>query len=177
MLWRACRGNVFLRQAQIESPLEDPSNVCSWLFFSLQNNFFICDRFLGRQSLQVSVHHLLPRWSIEDSCQENLRRIPCNVVSMPRGTIRSSWNGNGCNDPHWRFEHRSWTNPRSSSSCSSCSRQEFEELVCQGSQNQSHLSHFEFVQFGCDPKMFDRWVLGTGSRYWDHPIGTKKGNG
>lgn len=27
MLWRACRGNVFLRQAEIESPLEDPSTV------------------------------------------------------------------------------------------------------------------------------------------------------
>lgn len=27
MLWRACRGNVFLRQAVIESALEDPSNV------------------------------------------------------------------------------------------------------------------------------------------------------
>lgn len=27
MLWRACRGNVFLRQAMIETPLEDPSNV------------------------------------------------------------------------------------------------------------------------------------------------------
>uniref|UniRef100_A0A6E8VHK2 V-type proton ATPase subunit a n=1 Tax=Anopheles coluzzii TaxID=1518534 RepID=A0A6E8VHK2_ANOCL len=26
MLWRACRGNVFLRQAMIEDPLEDPSN-------------------------------------------------------------------------------------------------------------------------------------------------------
>ncbi|XP_017874019.1 PREDICTED: V-type proton ATPase 116 kDa subunit a isoform X2 [Drosophila arizonae] len=26
MLWRACRGNVFLRQAMIESPLEDPTN-------------------------------------------------------------------------------------------------------------------------------------------------------
>ncbi|XP_055908650.1 V-type proton ATPase 116 kDa subunit a 1 isoform X3 [Eupeodes corollae] len=26
MLWRACRGNVFLRQAMIESPLEDPAN-------------------------------------------------------------------------------------------------------------------------------------------------------
>ncbi|XP_046419903.1 V-type proton ATPase 116 kDa subunit a1 isoform X2 [Neodiprion fabricii] len=26
MLWRACRGNVFLRQAEIESPLEDPSS-------------------------------------------------------------------------------------------------------------------------------------------------------
>ena len=27
MLWRACRGNVFLRQAQIDEPLEDPSTV------------------------------------------------------------------------------------------------------------------------------------------------------
>jgi V-type H+-transporting ATPase subunit a len=27
MLWRACRGNVFLRQAVIEAPLEDPANV------------------------------------------------------------------------------------------------------------------------------------------------------
>ncbi|XP_065095893.1 V-type proton ATPase 116 kDa subunit a 1 isoform X4 [Ochlerotatus camptorhynchus] len=26
MLWRACRGNVFLRQAMIEAPLEDPSS-------------------------------------------------------------------------------------------------------------------------------------------------------
>lgn len=32
MLWRACRGNVFLRQAMIEQPLEDPSNVCSFLY-------------------------------------------------------------------------------------------------------------------------------------------------
>lgn len=24
MLWRVCRGNVFLRQAEIENPLEDP---------------------------------------------------------------------------------------------------------------------------------------------------------
>lgn len=30
MLWRACRGNVFLRQAMIEAPLEDPSNVSPW---------------------------------------------------------------------------------------------------------------------------------------------------
>ena len=27
MLWRACRGNVFLRQAEIECPLEDPVTV------------------------------------------------------------------------------------------------------------------------------------------------------
>lgn len=27
MLWRACRGNVFLRQSEIDTPLEDPSSV------------------------------------------------------------------------------------------------------------------------------------------------------
>ena len=27
ILWRACRGNVFLRQAAIEQPLEDPVTV------------------------------------------------------------------------------------------------------------------------------------------------------
>ena len=27
MLWRACRGNVFLKQTEIDSPLEDPVTV------------------------------------------------------------------------------------------------------------------------------------------------------
>ena len=27
MLWRACRGNVFLKQAEIDTPLEDPTTV------------------------------------------------------------------------------------------------------------------------------------------------------
>lgn len=27
MLWRVCRGNVFLRQAEIDTPLEDPVTV------------------------------------------------------------------------------------------------------------------------------------------------------
>ena len=26
LLWRACRGNMFLKQAEIEIPLEDPSS-------------------------------------------------------------------------------------------------------------------------------------------------------
>lgn len=36
MLWRVCRGNVFLRQADIEEPLDDPSTVAThtWIFFS-----------------------------------------------------------------------------------------------------------------------------------------------
>ncbi len=27
LLWRACRGNVFLRQAEITEPMEDPATV------------------------------------------------------------------------------------------------------------------------------------------------------
>ena len=27
VLWRACRGNVFLRRAEIEEPLENPTTV------------------------------------------------------------------------------------------------------------------------------------------------------
>lgn len=27
VLWRACRGNVFIRQAPIDEPLEDPTTV------------------------------------------------------------------------------------------------------------------------------------------------------
>ena len=34
VLWRACRGNVFIRQAPIEEPLEDPTTVSN-LFYDL----------------------------------------------------------------------------------------------------------------------------------------------
>ena len=30
VLWRACRGNVFIRQAPITDPLEDPTTVCTY---------------------------------------------------------------------------------------------------------------------------------------------------
>lgn len=30
MLWRVCRGNVFLRQADIEDSLEDPATVSNY---------------------------------------------------------------------------------------------------------------------------------------------------
>ena len=38
LLWRACRGNVFFKQAEIETPLEDPStgdlvNKCVFIIF------------------------------------------------------------------------------------------------------------------------------------------------
>lgn len=58
MLWRACRGNVFLRQAEIETPLEDPSTV---RFYNniLSRNFALL--ILGRSSVQICFYHLLSR--------------------------------------------------------------------------------------------------------------------
>ena len=42
MLWRACRGNVFLRQSEIETCLEDPTTViCVYLSSFLQCVFII----------------------------------------------------------------------------------------------------------------------------------------
>lgn len=38
MLWRVCRGNVFLKQAEIEPPLEDPVTVS----ISMSYSFFNC---------------------------------------------------------------------------------------------------------------------------------------
>lgn len=48
MLWRACRGNVFLRQAMIESALEDPSNVS---YIDIAN----C-HFLGLSYIDICYH-------------------------------------------------------------------------------------------------------------------------
>lgn len=39
MLWRVCRGNVFLRQAEIENPLEDPVAVSGILTLSSQDEW------------------------------------------------------------------------------------------------------------------------------------------
>uniref|UniRef100_A0A665SW23 V-type proton ATPase subunit a n=1 Tax=Echeneis naucrates TaxID=173247 RepID=A0A665SW23_ECHNA len=47
MLWRVCRGNVFLRQAEIEDPLEDPTTV-STLHKSVFIIFFQGDQLKNR---------------------------------------------------------------------------------------------------------------------------------
>ena len=35
ILWRACRGNVFLRQTAIEHPLDDPVTVSHSVFYDV----------------------------------------------------------------------------------------------------------------------------------------------
>lgn len=47
MLWRACRGNVFLRQAEIETPLEDPQ-TCIPVYKSVFIIFFQGDQLKTR---------------------------------------------------------------------------------------------------------------------------------
>uniref|UniRef100_A0A8B9R4D4 V-type proton ATPase subunit a n=1 Tax=Astyanax mexicanus TaxID=7994 RepID=A0A8B9R4D4_ASTMX len=48
MLWRVCRGNVFLRQAEIEDPLEDPTTVSATMHKSVFIIFFQGDQLKNR---------------------------------------------------------------------------------------------------------------------------------
>lgn len=52
MLWRACRGNVFLRQAEIEDPLEDP--LAGDQVFKSVFVIFFQGEWMGRVSKVVS---------------------------------------------------------------------------------------------------------------------------
>lgn len=67
MLWRACRGNVFLRQAMIESPLEDPSSVSQQTKQTKKKKTKFLKLILGRQCLQISFHNFLSRRSTQNS--------------------------------------------------------------------------------------------------------------
>ena len=42
VLWRACRGNVYMRQAPIEMPLEDPTTVRLYPFSSTSFSTCLC---------------------------------------------------------------------------------------------------------------------------------------
>ena len=83
VLWRACRGNVFLRQAEIVEPLEDPITV-RYIMIELTKKFMIywlcsattliilgmrCHQnvfstlFTGKPPAQTRLHPVLPRRS------------------------------------------------------------------------------------------------------------------
>ena len=71
ILWRACRGNVFLRRAEIETPLENPTTVCiCFMHVQIMHAVFIdlhvhvcAFKFLttGPNGTQGSVHLVLSR--------------------------------------------------------------------------------------------------------------------
>jgi len=52
-----------------------------------------------------------------------------------------------------------------------------QELVREGSQDQSNLPHSEPIQPGRDAEVFDRGMLGPGARYGDDPTGFAARNG
>lgn len=81
MLWRVSRGNVFLRQADIEKPFTDPKTVRLLRneYFSMTLNSIIS----GQGDLQERLRRFLSRRTTEDACQEGLLRLPCEFVSVP----------------------------------------------------------------------------------------------
>ena len=73
MLWRVCRGNVFLKSAEIPETIQDPATV--GLFISstqkIENPFLP----LGRSRRQGRLRRFLPRRTTEDTCPKDLRRV------------------------------------------------------------------------------------------------------
>lgn len=61
------------------------------------------------------------------------------------------------------------TDSGSSSQSLGGSCKKYQELVHQSAQNQGDLSHLEPVQFGCDSKVLDCWMLGACSWHGGNP--------
>lgn len=57
MLWRISRGNVFLRQAELERPLEDPATVSPYFPLPQLKRIVYFD--LADWKTNFIVHHLL----------------------------------------------------------------------------------------------------------------------
>ncbi len=65
MLWRICRGNVFLRTAEIEEPLEDPRTVIYFIIIIIIISKFVNIYYLALNlectSEKNSVHFVFSR--------------------------------------------------------------------------------------------------------------------
>ena len=70
ILWRACRGNVFLRRAEIETPLENPTTVCTCMYYTCSKLYilvrpisliFMFYLIVGANGKQSGVHFVLSR--------------------------------------------------------------------------------------------------------------------
>jgi hypothetical protein len=85
MLWRVCRGNVFLKQTEIEASMEDPITVsacsvyivlrmlCSLDVLFMKVGFYGNVHVqIGRSSEQKRLHCILPRRPVESASEENL---------------------------------------------------------------------------------------------------------
>lgn len=81
MLWRVCRGNVFLRQAEIENPLEDPVTVKGTIVYSSRSLRCVKD-FLIDLSLYPSMSSLQAEIcvaSLHSTYLQPLRLLVTNV--------------------------------------------------------------------------------------------------
>ena len=86
ILWRACRGNVFLRRAEIETPLENPTTVC--IHAQIMHIIFVDLCYLhyflitGANGKQGGVYLVLSRWPAEKPSQEDLWRVSDCLLSL-----------------------------------------------------------------------------------------------
>lgn len=134
LLWRACRGNVFLRQSEITESLTDSVTV-SIIWYSLIKIVMFSNittrcyigrilHFLGHCRQQECVYHLLPRRPAQSPSQEDLWRLPRHHLPMPRLPIWTPRNVHRSDDQNRGSQNCPRTNSRSQTSCVGCGRQE-----------------------------------------------------
>jgi len=87
MLWRISRGNVFLRQSELDQPLEDPATVSLILVCITQILSGLL--LLGQRTLQDNIRRFLPRRAAQESHQEGLHWLSCVALSVPEFTGRA----------------------------------------------------------------------------------------
>lgn len=74
MLWRVCRGNVFLRQADIEDPLEDPATVST-----VKNNLQLVVSLKKKKKVQSNCS------TLRTSGVQNYTDQSLNCIMFPQG--------------------------------------------------------------------------------------------
>ena len=186
MLWRACRGNVFLRQAEIEDPLEDPQagdQVFKSVFVIFFQGKLKPPYHLLQSYLSSSYHDPFPaktlfiyRRTAEVPSEEDLRRIPGDALSLPGPGGGQAGDGGRGDAAAGGPQHRPRPNQRPQAQGPRCCCQEHQDLVCQGPEDQGNLPHVERIQLGHVPEVFDSGVLDPTPRHGGHSAGTKTRN-
>lgn len=75
MLWRACRGNVFLKQTEIESALEDPSTVSSLRTQSTEESVSVYAQTIRHQMFDVELRQKGERNKVSFKIRSNQVRV------------------------------------------------------------------------------------------------------
>lgn len=184
LLWRACRGNVFLRQAEIDNPLEDPTTV-SYPFIN-ETYFLVASLLVFVKGDQVYKSVFIIFFQ-GDQLKTRVKKIcegfratlyPCPETPNDRRemAVGVMTRIEDLNTVEF-VQERDFTqlifnlkcchllgaesDARSSTPSSGCCCKEYKNLVHKGAQDQGNLPYLKLIQLGRHSKMPHCRMLGS----------------